>query len=112
MWWSKTSSYTKTKTEYRKTKIMLKTKLMKIFKGLFGGTYIKKDGKVYWLKDKVNTLVTSAFLLLHINSKKSPAVESTLELDDLVLLEEVEAPVVKKVSKRRAKKNDKPSENS
>ncbi len=85
---------------------------MKIFKGLFGGTFIKKDGKVYWLKDKVNTLVTSAFLLLHIKSKKSPAVESTLELDDLVLLEEVEAPVVKKVSKRRAKKNDKPSENS
>jgi hypothetical protein len=58
---------------------MLKAKMMSIFKDMFGGSYSKKDGKIFWSKDGFKELVTIGFLKHFIDKKKDPSVSDTVK---------------------------------
>ena len=54
--------------------MMIKAKLMNLFKEMFGGKFIKENGKIYWIKDGFKEFVSTSFLRYFIEKKKDPSV--------------------------------------
>lgn len=50
---------------------MIKTKLMHKYKEKFGGTFVKEDGRWFWVKGKEKHLVTSGWILSEMNKPVS-----------------------------------------
>jgi hypothetical protein len=93
---------------------MFKAKLMRIFKDMFGGSYSKENGKIFWSKDgRLKELVTTGFLKHFIDIKKDPSVndQSTIVSKTVSTVVSEIVSTVKQAPTKKAKKNVKPTTN-
>ena len=88
---------------------MFKAKLMSIFKNMFGGSYSKENGKIFWSKHGLKELVTTGFLKHFIDIKKDPSSDVTSTVSSTVVSKEVNT--IKPTVAKKVKKNAKVSTN-
>ena len=91
---------------------MNKAKLLNKHKQLFGGEYVKKDGRVYWKKTETSepVLVTSGWVLKKVLEGVKPEVEVTTTLAPVIENKEDFSPLpqIKKSAPKKKKVEETP----
>jgi len=58
---------------------MIKTQLMTRYKTKFGGSYVKEDGRWFWVKGKERHLVTTSWLLAELKKPRKAKFHKNME---------------------------------
>jgi len=73
---------------------MIKSQLMTKYKTKFGGSYVKEDGRWFWVKGKERHLVTTNWLLTELKKPRKTKFHKNMEVEPEPTPEPEPEPVV------------------
>lgn len=60
---------------------MIKSQLMTKYKTKFGGSYVKEDGRWFWVKGKERHLVTTNWLIMELKKPRKSKFHKNMEVE-------------------------------